>query len=506
MIAVRSMAANSYRLLAGTEDAKYPFWSADSRQLGFFAEGKLKITDAAGGPVQTIADAPIPRGGSWNADGTIIFAPDANGAIFKVPAAGGAPVAVTKLVAPEGGHRWPSFLADGRHFVYTGATATKASIVRGSIDDPSDHTVVLPGAWYARVSRSGWLIYDRGTAAIVQRFDGSGPLNGNGAVLVENVSAAGPHRFALSAADDGTIAFARGSGFQASQLVWVDRAGREIDRISDRGVFFCPALSHDGRRVAVDMSNSATGNGDIWLYDVARKTPTRLTYDPGNESSPLWSPDDKHIVFVGDSAGRDDLYIVPSGGTASPEALFADAMAKRPTQISHDGTSVIFNRSPNRTSIATDVWICSIADKKARPWLATPFSEAGAQLSPDGRWIAYQSNETGRSEIYVRAFPDSEEKWLISNAGGSMPSWRGDGRELFYVAPDQKMMAVAVRPGKVFEAETPVALFDANVRVHIAKQYDVTPDGSRFLLNRMVDAASAEPVTIVQNWSARLPR
>jgi Tol biopolymer transport system component len=256
------------------------------------------------------------------------------------------------------------------------------------------------------------------------------------------------------------------------------------------------------------MSDAETGMGDVWIYDLPRKRLTRLTYEPGNESSPLWLPDEKHIVYISDAAGHDDLYQIPSGGTGGPERLFANDRAKRPTDVSVDGRWIIFNSSTGRNVADSDIWVYSTADKTAHPWLATPFREANGRLSPDGKWIAYDSNESGRSEIYVRAFPDSDQKWLVSNGGGLTPAWRGDGRELYYIAPDQKMMAVAVTPGALFDAQTPVALFDANVRVHAAHQYDVWPDGSRFLLNRPVDEGgqTVDAVTILQNWAARLSR
>jgi Tol biopolymer transport system component len=311
---------------------------------------------------------------------------------------------------------------------------------------------------------------------------------------------------AASTADDGTLLYTRGAGFPASQLVWVDRAGHPIEQVSERGTYFCPALSRDGRRVAVDISDPTSGQGDIWIYDLAHKRRSRLTYDPGNESSPHWSPDDKRITFISDARGLDNLYQISAGGIGDTSPLLVDLNAKRLTDESRDGRWLVFNAGAGRNSLATDIWIYSTADKSARPWLATPFGERSGTLSPDGKWIAYESNETGRDEIYVRAFPESDEKWLISSAGGAKPAWRGDGREIYYVAPDQKMMAVKVTPGKEFESETPVALFNVRLREHIARQYDVTPDGSRFLLNQQVEEAATEPITVLQNWTARFER
>jgi len=506
MLCIRPLEAAGVRFISGSEDAQLPFWSPDSKQIAFFSGTQLKTVDVNGGPVQPIASVLSPRGGIWAPDGTIVYAPDIKGPLMKVPSSGGAPVPASVLRPGELSHRFPSLFPDGRHFAYVATDGAQSVVWEGALDDATQHRAIVNGSNYALAPFRGWLFYARDRALVAQRLDRSRNLMGPVVLIAEDVAANGLSGLLACAGSDGTVIYEHDSPYPQSQLTWVDRNGREIERVSDRGVFFCPATSHDGRRVAFDMSDPVTGMGDIWIRDLVRKRTTRLTYEPGNESAPTWSPDDKRIYYLGDSAGHDDVCDISSGGTVGGERLFIDTYAKRPTDLSPDGRWLIFNSGPNRLSTLTDIWVYSVEEKKARPWLATPFGEANARFSPDGKWIAYQSNESGRNEIYVRAFPDSDEKWPISTGGGTMPSWRGDGREIYYVSGESRMMAVAVKPGAAFETETPVALFATELRPHIARQYDVTPDGSKFLLNNLVDISPPEPVTLLQNWTARFAK
>ena len=342
---------------------------------------------------------------------------------------------------------------------------------------------------------------------LAQRFDVKRlELSGPAIPVAQTVGLLG-RRPLFSVSSSGDLAYQEGDALSPTQLVWVDRQGKEIGSLAPPALFFSPRLSHDGRRVAVDISAAATGFGDIWVFDLVRNVSSRLTYNPANESGPVWSPDDREIIYFSERDGRPaDLYRISSGGTGEEQALLEDPQTKLSADISRDGQSLLFVANAN-TGASQDIWVYSFKDKKAKSWLATPFSEAAPQLSPDGKWIAYQSNESGRNEIYVRSFPESREKWLVSNGGGATPAWRGDGRELYYLSADRKMMAVPLKLTPEFESGSPVPLFEARLLEHPSlRQYEVTSDGSRFLLNRLATDELHAPITLVQNWTARLKK
>jgi Tol biopolymer transport system component len=508
---VRPMDSGAYRQLADTGYANYPFWSPDSRSIGFFASGKLKSVEAAGGGVRVICDAPNGRGGSWGRDGTIVMAPSGIGPLTKVPATGGQPTPLTKLRAGDSSHRWPWFLPDGKRFLFlamvgVGGSGPTSAICQASLDNPDDIKVVVGASSSMAYVASGYILYARDNTVVAQRYDPDRGQTSGSAVVVADLVAFTDRFFALfTVSDDGSLLYLRGTGFQLSQLVWVDRSGRSVGVATEPGLFFSPTLSRDQRRLAVDLSNTIDGQGDIWVYDLARNVSNRLTFDKTNESSPLWSADDKRVIYFATKEGTGNIYQISSGGTGQAETIVDDDREKRPTDVSRDGKWIVFNSAGGASGGNMDIWIWSAEDKKARPWLATPFTEQCAQLSPDARWIAYQSDESGRNEIYVRAFPDATEKWRISTDGGVMSAWRSDGKELYYISGDRKMMAVAVTAGAEFSTATPVALFDAPVRAHPTRQFDISLDGTRFLLNRQSDTGVGEHITLLQNWQAKIP-
>jgi Tol biopolymer transport system component len=494
---LRPLGSATFRQLAGTEDGIEPFWSADSRKIGFFAGGKLKTFDTYGGTVTVVCDA-LPGGGaSWSSAGTILLGSDRNGPLMAVNSAGGTPVPLTRLRAGDTSHQSPVFLPDGKTFLFLAVnqSAGKSGICQTSLDRPEEIKAVMQTLSGAVWVAPGIVLYKEGSRLIAQRYDAGGAKTVGDPITVTD------QIVSFSAANDGKLLLQRNPNLVLSQLVWVDRSGTEGGRVGPSGLYFSPSISHDERRFAVDISNASDGNGDIWIYDVVRNSATRVTYEAVNESAPHWSADDRAIVYFATTDGGGDIFEVPAGGVAKPRVLVADAREKRPTYVSPDGQRIIFN---SRGATNMDIWVWSAADKKATPWLATPFEEQCAQLSPDGKWIAYQSDESGRWEIYVRSFPDADHKWMISSAGGIMPVWRADGRELFYVSLDDKMTAVAVTPGPQFDAGAPVALFDAPLRQHPTTQYDVSHDGRRFLLNRRVDSATGEPIALLQNWDVKL--
>jgi Tol biopolymer transport system component len=367
-------------------------------------------------------------------------------------------------------------------------------IKQASLERPDEVRTVVPSDTFVTWVEPGILIYEQQRRLVAQRYDAD-----DARPVGEPVPLA--DRFFFYSAVKGRALLQRNQNLVLSQLVWVDRSGREERAVAPPGFYFTPSISPDQRRLAVDISNGIDGNGDIWIFDVARNAATRVTYDEGNESAPRWSADGRTIIYYASSdVTQGDIFSLPAGGTGKPQVLVADPREKRTTHVSRDGKWILFNS----TGPSMDIGVWSADDKTARLWLATPFREQCAQLSPDSKWIAYQSDESGRWEIYVRAFPDSDRKWLISTAGGTMPAWRGDGRELYYVSLEGKMMAVGVTPGTDFESADPVVLFDAPVRQHATTQYDVTADGKRFLVNKRIESAAVEPIVLIQNWDAKL--
>jgi Tol biopolymer transport system component len=499
---LRSLSANRYRQIDGTREAAYPFWSPDGRSVGFFADGKMKVVDVNGGGMRVICDAPTGRGATWNAEGTLIVSQSTAEPLMKVSANGGTPVPLTALRKGETSHRWPSFLPDGRRFLFVIAGPGGSRLAASSLDDPSKITVLFDRGSAAQYVPAGFILFTRDNALIAQRYDASHErLTGDPVTISEQIALTDRYFALFSVSRDGTVLLQRGTGFFPTQIVWSGRDGKPEGVVtSTPGLYFCPSLSHDGRRLAIDSSNTVDGNGDIWIYDLQRNVGSRLTYDVLNESSPLWTSDDKHIVYYSGALGSGGIYTIAAGGTGKGERLSTDQLERRPTDVSRDGKWILFNTLGGAAGVG-DVGVWSTEEKKGRPLLATPFLERCAQLSPDAKWVTYESDESGRGEIYVRSFPESEEKWRISVDGGSMPAWRADGRELYYISSERKMMAVAVTTTPSFQAGTPVPLFKAELRDHPTRQYDVTADGKHFVLNQQMGSGPAEPLTLIQNWN-----
>jgi Tol biopolymer transport system component len=507
---IRPLGASTSRPLPGTDGASHLFWAPDSRRVAFFAGGKLKSVDVNGGSVRTICDVAGGRGGSWGANDTIIFTPSSISPLLKVSADGGKPVPVTKLREGESSHRWPWFLPDGDRFVFlsftpAGSGTIRSKIVQSSLSDPGNIREITEASSSLAFVAPGYLLFTRENVLFAQRYDpDDARVTGSPVQLSDGVAVTDRFFALFSVARDGTLLVQRGAGFLLTQLAWVERDGRPGGNVAAPGLFFSPRLSHDSKRLAVDVSSVKDGQGDIWVFDLERLVSDRLTFDPLNESSPVWTPDDRQLVYYFAKIGEGTAWRVASGGTGQPEPLFQSDRDNRATGVSRDGKWIVFNSASTTSAANNDIWVWSPGDKQPRAWLATPFVEQCADLSPDAHWIAYESDETGRTEIYIRAFPGGDRKWRISNGGGMMPTWRGDGGELYYVNPDKKMMAVALTIGDDLHASEPVELFDAPVRGHPTRQYDVTSDGKRFLLNRIVEGATAEPITMVQNWQSKV--
>ena len=518
---VRPLNGMAAQPLAGTEGAAYPFWSPDSRFLGFFAGGKLKKIDASGGPPQVLCDTQEGRGGTWNRDGVILFSPSSRDAILRIPSAGGAPAPATKidLSKREFSHRFPFFLPDGRHFLYlaravgTGPNEGREVFI-GSLDSRerrsllrvNSNVVFAPSAPGAA---SGHLLFSHERTLLAQPFDAKRlRLSGEAFPVGEQVQYFRSFGFGVfTASDNGVLAYQAGVVGGVSQLAWLDRAGKPLDVLGPPADYLRPRISRDGRRVAVDIRDPQTGQADVWIYDLARRVSTRFTFEPSDSVFPIWSPDDSRIVFESNRKGSDDLYQKVSSGTGNEEEfLVQEGNLEIPTDWSTDGRFVAYNGIDNRKKAGWDLGFYSVAEKKASLFLATPVNEANGRFSPDGRWLAYASDESGKYEVYVRPFPGPGGKWQISAAGGGQPVWNRNGKELFYVSADNKLMAVDVKADSGFEASTPRALFDVHLKNATGWRYDISPDGQRFLANTVVGEARANLITLVLNWAPETRR
>ena len=511
---VRSLDSLSAQALPGTENAlmqSHPFWSPDSRFIGFFAGGKLKKIDASGGPPQTLCDVGGPRGGTWNRDGVIVFAPVPFGPLYKVSAAGGEPTPVTALDQSdlETAHRWPYFLPDGRHFLYFVRSSRDGSegIYVGSLD-AKETKRLLPAALNAAYAPPGFLLFSRNEMLMAQRFDADKlELTGEPFQVAERVAYnPGLGRGAFSVSENGVLAFSGGGG-QINQPLWFDRGGKQIGSLGAAGLYLNLWLSPDERRAAVDRSDPQTGASDIWLFDLARGIPSRFTTDPAGDTNALWSPDGGRIVFSSTREGVRNLYQKIAGGGGNEEVLLKSSEDKVANDWSANGQFIVYQTSNPKTK--WDLWVLPMfGDRQPFPFLQTEFNEQQAQFSPDGKWIIYTSDESGAPEVYVQTFPASEGKWRVSTGGGGQPRWRHDGRELFYIAADRKLMAVDVKLGATFEASVPKPLFSTRVisLTEFRNQYVPTSDGQRFLINSTLEETSTTPINVVVNWTADLKR
>jgi Tol biopolymer transport system component len=509
---VRAMDSLTAAPIAGTEGAQFPFWSPDGRSIAFFAQGKLKRVEAAGGPVQVVCDATDPRGGAWGPDGVMLFSPVASGPLYRVAATGGAPAPITKLdpARLEASHRWPHFLPDGRHFICFSYSSkpTDNAIAVGSLDS-QDLRILTKADSAPAYSPPGYLLFARGSTLMAQSFDaGKMRLAGDAIPAAQNVNLVGVStgptaaiQFSVSAT--GTLVYQPG-GAQAEQLAWFDRKGKLLGNLGPAGTTNSPELSPDGKRVLVE------GTADEWLLDATRGIPTRLTFGGIGDSAGLWSPDGKHFIFEGVRNGRADLYMRSTEGGGEEQLLVTSNLDKGADDWSRDGRVLVFEDYDPQTR--SDLWWAPLdGDRKPVPYLRSGYNESHGRLSPDGRWMAYASDETGRSEIYVQSFPTpGGGKRLISSNGGDQPAWRRDGKELFYLSLDRKLMAVEVQTGATFEAAAPQPLFHVRVPVInitlFRNHYTVSPDGQKFLVVTIPEMSAAAPLVVELNWLPRADR
>jgi serine/threonine protein kinase len=523
---LRSLASAAATPIPGTEDGTFPFWSPDSRSIGFFAAGKLKKVQISGGPPVTLSDAPVGRGGAWNRDNVIVFAASSTGSgLVRVSSAGGTPEAVTTLdpTTGETNHRWPHFLPDGRRFVYTAVVGTccpplKPSSIRMGSLESGDADVTLFQAESSVAYAFGHLLYSRDESLMAQAFDpDSHQLKGDAFPVAERVSTEGSRYTSVSVSSTGTMVYGVGGTPAGLQLTWFDREGHMLGKLADPGPYLNVALSPEGRRVAVAFGPDNPTDRGIWVIDVARGVRSRQTL--GRDLSPIWSPDGTRLAFQSSRTVGVTMREKEIDATAPDEPLLEGSTAPQsltqsiaPTSWSSDGRFIAYTyRSSVNTS---DVWILPrFGDRKPFPFIQSEFIDAGGVFSPDGRWIAYTTTEGSQSNVFVQPFPGAGRRYQVSRDGGSHPSWRADGKELYYVSADDMLMAVSIATSDSLQAGVPVPLFRFDGGLPAVSSglvtlttYAATKDGKRFLVSSQAQESFARPLSVILNWPATIHR
>ena len=511
MLLVRTLDSIATRSLPGTEGASYPFWSPDGRHVAFFADGKLKKTQWSGGgsPI-ALSDATDPRGGSWGNKGVIVFG-SRDGSVRRVPASGGVTTETTELGADQGTHRWPLFLPDGVHFLFMagagGGENAGNVICLGSTAEKMKKVLVQASS--QPLFFRDHLLYVSDQNLMAQRFDMSRMVTVGDAVPLAEQGIEFDSLFSRSAIDvspSGVVVYRSGMVISDSQLVWLDQMGKEIGVVGGPAPYFRIRLSPDGTTVAYAV-RTGSGRRNLWTLDLQRGVKSRLTFGDTIDSNPAWSPDGKRIVYSSTAWARKggfvDLYVKDL--TTGTEQILVESNAnKTPVSWSADGDLIWYSEN---TSGQTDIWYYSFSDRKPRLYAGNKYNEGQPSLSPDGKWVAFQTTETGRFEIYIAPFPSTGSKWQVSANGGGSPRWRKDGKALLFstLAPNTSMVLVPItfadRP-QIGQART---LFTFRSPITAPAGIEMTPDGQRFLLNARIGGdAPPPPFTLVQHLEAQL--
>ncbi|MDE3178341.1 MAG: serine/threonine-protein kinase [Acidobacteriota bacterium] len=515
---VRALDSSEAKPLEGTEYAATPFWSPDGNYLAFCAYGRLKKVDVLGGPPVDICKAINVRGGTWSPEGTIVFAPSSESALYRVSADGGQPRPVTTLDELPGtvNHRWPQFLPDGRHFLFCAVSSSpglNGGTYVGSLDGGKPK-LLLREDTSAVYTPPGYLLFAQHGVLVAQRFNLKRlQLSGDPIPIVKSVRVLPTAwRAMVSASETGMLAYTAGTAPPGWQLQWFDRNGKDQGRIGGTQFFHEPDLSPDGKKLAMVIGVIPLMQSNIWVFDLAKGTPARVTFTPSQIYNAIWSPDGTKLAFASTRAGHLQLYEKAANGAGGTHLLLKDnSLGDVPSSWSSDGRYIAYERADPEGKTGTEIWMLPLfGDKKPFPFLDSDANEHAASFSPNGKWLAYDSDESGRAEVYIVPFPKRSGKWQVSTEGGGAPRWRRDSKELFYLSRENKLMAVKVQEkDAMLEIGSPAPLFQTNPPESgwPGRVYDVTPDGKKFIVDTRLPApASAEPITLVVNWPALLKK
>jgi serine/threonine protein kinase/Tol biopolymer transport system component len=513
---VRALATVLQRPLNGTDGAAHPFWSADNLHIGFFADGKLKRIPAAGGSVQVLAEAPMGLGGAWNEDGVIVFSPTSNTPLYRVLATGGPSIPLTRLDAGnrEVSHRWPSFLPGGQQLFYFSLSAEPGvsgagnvgALFAGSLDGTIRKRLV-GSAYGAHYISGGYVAFVRGSTLLAQRFHPQDlTLDAQDLMTVSDDIESGPALdgppFSVSESGDVLVYRRRGQpGSGQRYLRWIARDGSAIGTVGSLDRYWSARLSPDGRFVASEIEDPETQASNIWIHDTTTSGRTRFTFNQTPDNAPVWSPDSQSIVFGSRGQGRFfSLFRKPSNGLGGEQPLLqakGDVFAE---DWSRDGRFLLYTLINPSDKSGASIWVLPMQDRKAYQLVRSTADDRYPHFSPNGRWVAYRSNESGRNQIYVIPFGQSGGKWQISSGGGDWPVWRKDGQELYFLSLENELMTVGVHEsGATVTFDPPKALFRMNVLAGHGERFAAAPDGSRFLALVNADEAP-RPLSVVIHW------
>ena len=524
---IRGIEDTTPRPLAGTDGVQYAFWSPDNRFLAFVAQNTLKKIDLSGGAPIALADAAsgyarFDYGGSWGAGDVILFTPrftpERISGLYRVSArGGGAPVPATTL-GKDTGHWWPSFLPDGRHFLYLAVRGGQPpvqlqGVFLGSLDPGEQPKLLIAEGSNAQYAQ-GHILFLRDGRLMAQPFDVDRlELTGDAVSLARDVATGGTTAMtgAFSVSNTGVLVYQAGPQLPRSQLVWLDRQGTQIKTLGSEADYGDLELSPDQTRLMVSVRDVASRAPDLWVFDVKRGLRTKLTSGRGKKGPGVWSPDGTRIVYASDPKGDHDLYEKVSNGTAVEQDLLVEELDQHPISWSRDSRYLLYQSQSQRTPTTLfplDLWVLPrFGDRRPMAFLKSDAREIQGRFSPDGRWVAYSSDESGPHDIYVMSFPMGDQKSLVSIGGGEQPRWRTDGKEIFYLAPNDRLMAAAVNgEGPRFKVGQVRPLFEMRaVGIGLRRYtYDVADNGQRFLVNKRIEQAVLPPITLVMDWTAGL--